>query len=507
MGLNSLNSSLIEVAAPVGAPGAHPGLAPPLLTGPLMCPLCQEPLAANETLCDVCGTLVPQPEGRPHCAACGGAVTRDDCFCPHCGRPLAPPPAAALSVARPGGASRTAAPVTITLSSGPAAPRPAAPQATDAPAPPPPTPRHRAASSAPVTLRAARPGFSRRWRLVVGGVAGSGLLGLLLMLGLRVAPEEPITPVAAGSGPRLWVSAARVPAALPSAGDRPPGADAAPAPPAAPVAPPAPPPPAAPVASPAAPPAPPTGPEPTPPAAGAGRAPTAAPDPAAQLARARRTRETLRAGWGAPPAPPPAPAASTPPAVSTPPAPLAGEPPRTREILARHLVLAALADHPAAWDSLLAQLRTRQTPVSAAQSQAARRLQQSAQRTLRAQNYAQGAEAMRAAFAQHPGDPAITADLVAALQQLQRFDAADTTLMEALGHQPERWENWVTLGQNAALQGQRAQASAAFRAATRVAATPAAVEARLNQLATARDLDARIQAAARAALATPGNAP
>lgn len=161
------------------------------------------------------------------------------------------------------------------------------------------------------------------------------------------------------------------------------------------------------------------------------------------------------------------------------------------------------ANNPA-WDTLLAQLRDRRVPVTSAQTREARRLLDTAPQ---AATVAQGVERLRAAFAQHPGEPAIAAALVAALQAQQQGAAAETVAMEALGHEPERWENWVTLAQTAAMRDQPAEALAAYRAALRVADAPRMVVARLEALVADRGVDGRVQATAREALAWQTRAP
>ena len=493
------------------------------------CPLCHEPLAPGERWCDVCGT----PAAAPPCPHCGGDVAVAERFCPHCGRPQPTPPPGAH-----GGVAGGVAPLSITISSGPAAAgglgRPGVPgdlgpararPAAALPAPP------AAGVAARPPVPASRPVASaHRWR---GGLLGLLVLGLgggaYALFGPR--PEAPAVSATPVSTSRLWVTPARPlpPRAAPGApasppAEQPPGLEAsqvalAPAaspPDAAP--PPAPVTPAAPAATPptAAPPreAPPAAPPAvTPPSPVAARPAAVVPAPTpAQLATARRVRMVLRHARAAAPAPvaPPAPADTAPaappppPPRAAPPAPPRPEPPRTREILARNLVRAAVTANNPAWDTLLAQLRDRRVPVTSAQTREARRLLDTAPQ---AATVAQGVERLRAAFAQHPGEPAIAAALVAALQAQQQGAAAETVAMEALGHEPERWENWVTLAQTAAMRDQPAVALAAYRAALRVADAPRMVVARLEALVADRGVDGRVQATAREALAWQTRAP
>ena len=502
------------------------------------CPLCHEPLAPGERWCDVCGT----PAAAPPCPHCGGDVAVAERFCPHCGRPQPTPPPGAH-----GGVAGGVAPLSITISSGPAAAgglgRPGVPgdlgpararPAAALPAPPAAPPAAGVTARPPVP--ASRPVASaHRWR---GGLLGLLVLGLgggaYALFGPR--PEAPAVSATPVSTSRLWVTPARPlpPRAAPGApasppAEQPPGLEAsqvalAPAasppdaaPPPAPVTPaaaaaipPAAPPPRA--AEPPPPPAPAVA--PPPPVAAPPAAVAPAPTPA-QLATARRVRTVLRHAQAAAPAPaaPPAPvdrpsaappAPAPPPAAALSPAPPRPEPPRTREILARHLLRAAVTANSPAWDALLAQLRARRAPVTAAQTREARRLLESAPQAATA---AQGVERLRAAFAQHPGEPAIAAALVAALQAQQQGAAAETVAMEALGHEPERWENWVTLAQTAAVRDKPAEARAAYRSALRVADAPRPVVARLEALVADRGLDGRIQATARDALAGQTRAP
>ena len=497
------------------------------------CPLCHEPLAPGERWCDVCGT----PAAAPPCPHCGGDVAVAERFCPHCGRPQPTPPPGAH-----GGVAGGVAPLSITISSGPAAAgglgRPGVPgdlgpararPAAALPAPPAAPPAAGVTARPPVP--ASRPVASaHRWR---GGLLGLLVLGLgggaYALFGPR--PEAPAVSATPVSTSRLWVTPARPlpPRAAPGApasppAEQPPGLEAsqvalAPAaspPDAAP--PPAPVTPAAPAATPptAAPPreAPPAAPPAvTPPSPVAARPAAVVPAPTpAQLATARRVRMVLRHARAAAPAPvaPPAPADTAPaappppPPRAAPPAPPRPEPPRTREILARNLVRAAVTANNPAWDTLLAQLRDRRVPVTSAQTREARRLLDTAPQ---AATVAQGVERLRAAFAQHPGEPAIAAALVAALQAQQQGAAAETVAMEALGHEPERWENWVTLAQTAAMRDQPAVALAAYRAALRVADAPRMVVARLEALVADRGVDGRVQATAREALAWQTRAP
>ena len=496
------------------------------------CPLCHEPLAPGERWCDVCGT----PAAAPPCPHCGGDVAVAERFCPHCGRPQPTPPPGAH-----GGVAGGVAPLSITISSGPAAagglgwpgvpgdlgPARARPAAA-LPAPP------AAGVAARPPVPASRPAAgAHRWRVVWLGLLVLGLGGgAYALFGPR--PEAPAVSATPVSTSRLWVTPARPlpPRAAPGApasppAEQPPGLEAsqvalAPAasppdaaPPPAPVTPAAPaatPPTAAPPreAPPAAPPAPPAV-TPPPPVAARPAAVVPAPTPA-QLATARRVRMVLRHARAAAPAPvaPPAPADTAPaappppPPRAAPPAPPRPEPPRTREILARNLVRAAVTANNPAWDTLLAQLRDRRVPVTSAQTREARRLLDTAPQ---AATVAQGVERLRAAFAQHPGEPAIAAALVAALQAQQQGAAAETVAMEALGHEPERWENWVTLAQTAAMRDQPAEALAAYRAALRVADAPRMVVARLEALVADRGVNGRVQATARDALAWQTRAP
>ncbi len=500
------------------------------------CPLCHEPLAPGERWCDVCGT----PASRPPCAQCGGDVDAAERYCPHCGCPQpAPPPGAR------GGETGGVAPLSITISSGPAAAsggtRPARPGAPGGAAPFRPAPV--AVPALPAAGGAARPpvaalrpaAAAHRWRVVGLGLLVLGLGGAAFAL-LGPRPDAPAVSAAPASASRLLVTPPRplptraapaAPASPPA--EPPPGLEASQVTPAPAASPPdaAPPPaPVTPAAAAAIPPAapPPRAAEPPPPPAPAVAppppvaAPPAAVAPAptpAQLATARRVRTVLRHAQAAAPAPaaPPAPvdrpsaappAPAPPPAAALSPAPPRPEPPRTREILARHLLRAAVTANSPAWDALLAQLRARRAPVTAAQTREARRLLESAPQAATA---AQGVERLRAAFAQHPGEPAIAAALVAALQAQQQGAAAETVAMEALGHEPERWENWVTLAQTAAVRDKPAEARAAYRSALRVADAPRPVVARLEALVADRGLDGRIQATARDALAGQTRAP
>ncbi|NCA71094.1 MAG: hypothetical protein EOM91_13515 [Sphingobacteriia bacterium] len=173
----------------------------------------------------------------------------------------------------------------------------------------------------------------------------------------------------------------------------------------------------------------------------------------------------------------------------------------TRLLLAQDLARAATEGDFDLWRRLFPRLRAQIVTPPNAQYLRARRLNDEALSVLRQSNYRRGAELLQSAFEVNPQDLEIIDNLSFALRQLKRYQQVEVVVLTALGHRPDRWQNWVMLGQASSDLGKSEQASGAYRTAYLLTDEPEKTLSHMRRIAGNIQLGASVQRDAQSALA------